>query len=61
MPRCALTVLRLRFLATSSVMPFLWERRYAWVHDSLRGFLRWRKSDASLDAAKRYSLESTRM
>jgi hypothetical protein len=60
MPRWCLTALRLRFFATSSVIPFLWARRYTTVQAILRGFLRWWKSDSSLDEMKRKTLESLR-
>lgn len=53
MPRWCLTVLRERFLATSSVMPFLCMRRYTTVQAILRGFLRWRKRDSDLEVEKR--------
>ena len=52
-PRWCLTVRRERFLATSSVIPFLCMRRYTCVQAILRGFLRWRKREAFLELAKR--------
>ena len=52
-PRWCFTVRRERFLATSSVIPFLCMRRYTWVQAILRGFLRCKKSDSFLEVAKR--------
>src|SRR5579859_622962 len=52
-PRWCFTVFRDRFLATSSVIPFLCMRRYTCVQEILRGFLRWRNSDEFLELAKR--------
>jgi hypothetical protein len=52
-PRWCLTVFRERFLATSSVIPFLCMRRYTCVHAIFRGFLRWRKREAVLEVEKR--------
>ena len=51
-PRWCLTVLRERFLATSSETPFLLTRRKTVVHAILRGFLRCRKSDSSFEVTK---------
>ena len=52
-PRWCFTVLRDRFLATSSVIPFLCMRRYDTVQAILRGFLRCRKREAFLELSNR--------
>lgn len=53
MPRWCFTVLRDRFLATSSVIPFLCMRLKTTVQAILRGFLRCRKRDSVLEVENR--------
>lgn len=52
-PRWCFTVRRERFLATSSVIPFLCIRRKTCVQAILRGFFRCMNNDAFLEDAKR--------
>merc|ERR1719282_889119 len=50
--------LRVRFLAISSTLPFLFMRRHAWVQRSFTGLIRWWKRESALELMKKLTLPS---